>query len=614
MTEKAIKIFRRPLPRLFICLFFVILLIPADMAAKEIRADYSGWSLTDAFADLAMKARINIVCAFPEQKNGDFKLNETTYFEEVMHLLAKINRLQVRRNDNIWVIVPEDSLPESDNYSTIIRDLSFRHFSELGNQIELMKMPEVKLWFPPKTGIMAAVGPKVGLDEVKKLKETLDMPVHALQISFYLKTGSGATVASCTFNGVSNQPFSLSFASESGKEKISIAATPSLNDDGKIRLAFVENLATTQGRLQKSDSLFMHCRKPAEHRISLPGTDWRIGWQIDVVQLHGRLAPAAESRSAGMSPGSSDEKQTDEDQPLRHYTEIPHATTEPLEKPLILKNADLPATLADLARQQEIRLICDSSISGTISAFCFDEALDREILLKTIAMTAGGWHEENGMLFVSNRRAIADMQLEPGRPFFSEPLKAVSAASATFMLNSFFREAGIPGRISMVSGNRIAVISDRRGNDLAIKVCEDWAAEPPKFNIGISTDPVAQASRKILSLQNGKPAEFVCKTAGARLRGNLKPAVVTRELGLLNIAYRLEISYQSGARLQIDSSTQIAAASPMLLLHSQLPAPEKIYLSGSFSRKFPEYEMVVGEAPPDAPEKFDPDEAFDPEF
>jgi len=614
MTEKNIKTRRSPLPLLFICLLLIAWLTPAGMAAEEIRADYSGWSLTDAFADLAMKARINIVCAFPDQKNGYFKLNETVYFEEAMNLLAKINRLQVRRNDNIWVIVPEDSLPESDHQSIVIRDLSYRNLSELGNQIELMKMPEVRLWFPPKTEIMAAVGSKIGLDEVKKLKETLDTPVHALKISFYLKAGPDKTIASCTFNGVSNQPFSLSFASESGHEKISIAATPSLNDDGKIRLAFVENLATPRGKVQKSDNIFLNYQTPCEHRTNTPGTDWRIGWQISVVQLHGRIAPATENRSADMAPGSSDEKQTEKNLPLRHYTEIPHSTSEPLEKPLTLKNADISATLADLARQQKIRLICDSSVSGTISAFCFDKDLDYEILLKTIAMTAGGWHEENGILFVSNRRAIADMQLEPGRPVFSEPLMAVSAASAAFMLNSFFREGGIPGRVSPVSGNRVAVISDRRGTDLAIKICEDWASEKPGFNIGVSTDPVLQASRQMLSLQNEKPAEFFHKSAITELRGNLKPSAITRELGLLNIAYRFEISYQSGERLLINSSSQIAAASPMLLLQSQVPAPEKIYLSGHFSRKFPEEKLVGGESPLDAPEEFDPDKAFDSEF
>ncbi|HNW11071.1 MAG TPA: hypothetical protein PKI71_06870, partial [Candidatus Rifleibacterium sp.] len=86
MTEKNIKICRSALPRLLICLLFIIQLVPAGMAAEEIRADYSGWSLTDAFADLAMRAHINILCAFPDQKNGYFKLNETVYFEEAMSL------------------------------------------------------------------------------------------------------------------------------------------------------------------------------------------------------------------------------------------------------------------------------------------------------------------------------------------------------------------------------------------------------------------------------------------------------------------------------------------------------------------------------------------------
>ncbi len=611
MTKKAIT---TSLYCLFICLLFIIQLLPAGMAAEEIRADYSGWSLSDAFADLAMKAGINLVCAFPDQKNGYFRLNETVYFEEAMSLLANINRMQVRRNDNIWVIAPEDAQPKSDRQAVTIRDLSFRQLSELGNQMELMKMPQVSLWFPPHSRLMAAVGPKVGLDEIKKLKETLDTPVHALQIAFYLKKISGETIASCTFNGVSNQTFSLTFVSESGKERISIAGTPSLNDDGKIRFAFSEKFVSSEARLQKSDSIFLQYQKPAEHRINLAGTEWLIGWQMTPAQLYGRLAPENAGHNNGIATTPSDEKQSENDQSLRHYTEIPHSTAEPLEKPLILKNADIPTTLADLARQQNIRLICDSSITGNISAFCFDESLDREMFLRTIAMTAGDLYEEDGITFVGNRRAITDMKLQPGKPVFSAPLKNVSAASAAFMLNSFFKEAGIPGRISPVSGNRVAIISDKPGTDMAIGICEDWAVEPPRFDLGINVDRHQQGACQMLSLQNDKTADFVYKTARTRMKGDLKPSVISRELGLLNIAYRLEITYQSGDRLQVNSSSQIAAASPMLLLHSQIPAAEKIYLSGHFSRKFSEDIPVVGESPFYAPEKTDPDKAFDSEF
>ncbi|HOI89847.1 MAG TPA: hypothetical protein PLK28_04965 [Candidatus Rifleibacterium sp.] len=614
MTEKNIKTRRSPLPLLFICLLLIAWLIPAGMAAEEIRADYSGWSLTDAFADLATKARINIVCTFPDQKNGFFRLNEAVYFEEGISLLAKINNLKVRRNGNIWVIASEDLLPETVRLPIIIRNLEFRQLAELGSQIEMMKMPEVSLWFPPKTEIMAAAGSITGIHEIKKLKETLDTPVHALQISFYLKKAPDETLASCTFNGVSNQPFSLTFTSETSKEKISIAGTPSLNDDGQIRFTFVQNIVTPQGRKQKSDNIFMHHQTPVEHSISVAGAGLIIGWQISVVQLHGRIAPATENRSADMAPGSSDEKQTEKNLPLRHYTEISHSTSEPLEKPLTLKNADISATLADLARQQKIRLICDSSVSGTISAFCFDASLDHEMLLKTIAMTAGGLHEEDGITFVGNRRAIADMQLKAGKPVFSEPLKTVAAASAAFMLNSFFKEAGVPGRISPVSGNRVAIVSNRQGTDLAISICEDWASEPPQFNIGITTDLPAKSSPRILSLQNGKAADLVYKTPRTRMKGELTPSVISRELGLLNIAYRLEISYQSGKHLQVESSSQIAASSPMLLLHSQIPASEKIYLSGNFSRKFPEDIPEVGQSLPDTPAATGSDEAFDSEF
>jgi len=102
MTEKLIKNCRNTLPGLLISLLFIIQILPACMAAKEMKADYSGWLLTDAFADLAMKARINIVCAFPDQKNGYFKLNETVYFEEAMSLLAKINRMYPRFNTRKW--------------------------------------------------------------------------------------------------------------------------------------------------------------------------------------------------------------------------------------------------------------------------------------------------------------------------------------------------------------------------------------------------------------------------------------------------------------------------------------------------------------------------------
>ncbi len=614
MTEKTIKTCRTNLHRLFACLLFIIQLIPAGMAAKEMRADYSDWSLTEAFADLAMKARINIVCAFPEKKNGYFRLNETVYFEEAMHLLANINRLKVRRNDNIWVIAPENAHTKNDRQSVIIRDLTFRQLSELGNQIELMKMPEVNLWFPPHARLMAAVGSKAGLDEIKKLKETLDTPVHALQIAFYLKKISGETIASCTFNGVSNQPFSLTFVSGSGKEKISIAGTPSLNDDGKIRFAFSDKFASSEGRLHKSDNIFLHYQKPEEHQINLAGTQWLVGWQMRPVQLYGRLAQENAVSSTRIPPGSSDDKQTEKEPSLRHYTEIPHSTAETLEKPLILKNADISATLSNLAREQNIRLICDSSVSGRISAFCFDETLDREMLLKTIAMTVGGLHEEDGITFVGNRRTITDMQLKPGRPVFSEPLKAVSAASAAFMLNSFFKEAGIPGKVSPVSGNRAAIISDEQGTETAIGICEDWAAEPQRFNLGISADRGQHGARQMLSLQNGKSAEFAYQTAGTKLKGNLKLAVISRELGLLNIAYRLEIIYKTGDRLQFDSSSQIAASSPMLLLQSQIPAAEKIYLYGQFSRKFPEDIQAVGESLHDVPAETDPDKAFDSEF
>ena len=573
-------------------LFMIIAAFASAQAADEITADYTGWDVSDAFADLARKGSLNIVGKFPAASIRHYRLRSKTYIEEAMNLLARSNGMAMRKNGEVWVAFPEAEVQKHQARATVLRQIELRSAQSLLEPVKLQAMPGVAVWWPPHSNTIALSGSKLAVDESKKLIDTLDTPRHMLVLTFSLQDpANGKIIAACTFLSISNHQFSLSYKAQSDKTVFRCTGRATINDDGLIKLVLDSGLDTGSNRSAMTHVRLLKDKQTSEHLLNAGNTSLRATWQVTPVLMRGRLSPlnsdglARASDAIASSAGSVSTNQPDTgNQKFRHYTEITPPTAPLLTRPITIKNASLSDSLQKIADEADVQLICDSTVTGTISAFCFADRLDRDELIEAMAKAGGYDALKNRTGYVIGKKSeVNSMRLEAEGTWVSPPLIRIAAPEAARMLQSWFKESNIAVKITGEGANQLKIIAEPTGTGFAKSLCAIWARDYAKFSIGLNLQQGSSNTKTDLLIRENAPAEAIQKTSNVKVHSRVTAALANAEEGLLQIDYQIDAEDKVRNSWSLKSSSMLPESKSLSLASCAGEFPFQIDMSGNFS-------------------------------
>jgi len=159
------------------------LLTPSSIRAEDnISLDFRDTDIKEIIKVIAQKSGTNIICEKGVRGNVTVRLNDV-YYEEAMQLISKTNGFAVRKIGNTWILAPEKVLNDSfDKALTITKRLQYAKAGDVSKIVQQTIKKDVKVATDERINAVIVSGGKEILDEVKKLIDTIDTPVHQVMI------------------------------------------------------------------------------------------------------------------------------------------------------------------------------------------------------------------------------------------------------------------------------------------------------------------------------------------------------------------------------------------------------------------------------------------------
>jgi len=160
-----------------------LLLLPTSAFAEDnISLDFRDTDIREIIKIIAQKSGTNIIAEKSVRGNVTVRLTDV-YYEEAMNLIAKTNGFAVRKIGNTWILADEKKLIEAfEKGLTITKRLQYAKAADVSKIIGQTIKKDVKVATDERINAVIVSGGKDILDEVKKLIETIDTPVHQVMI------------------------------------------------------------------------------------------------------------------------------------------------------------------------------------------------------------------------------------------------------------------------------------------------------------------------------------------------------------------------------------------------------------------------------------------------
>ncbi|MBF0408268.1 MAG: hypothetical protein HQM10_13025 [Candidatus Riflebacteria bacterium] len=154
----------------------------AVLAEDNITLEFRDADIRDIIKIIAQKSGANIIAERNVKGNVTVKLSDV-YYEEAMNLIAKTNGYAVRKIGNTFVLADEKKLIESfEKGLTVTKRLQYAKAGDVSKIITSAIKKDIKVATDDRINAVIVSGSKDMLDEVKKLIETIDTPVHQVMI------------------------------------------------------------------------------------------------------------------------------------------------------------------------------------------------------------------------------------------------------------------------------------------------------------------------------------------------------------------------------------------------------------------------------------------------
>lgn len=162
----------------------VALLLPvsAQAASDNISLDFRDTDIRQIITTIAQQSGTNIIAEKSVRGQVTVKLDDV-YYEEAMNLIARTNGFAVRKIGNTWILADEKKLIEAfEKGLTITKRLQYAKAADVSQVISSTIRQDVRVAVDERINAVIVSGGKDILDEVKKLIETIDTPVHQVMM------------------------------------------------------------------------------------------------------------------------------------------------------------------------------------------------------------------------------------------------------------------------------------------------------------------------------------------------------------------------------------------------------------------------------------------------
>ena len=161
----------------------MLMLLPFTVHAEDnITLDFRDTDIREIIKMIAQKSGTNIIAEKSVRGNVTVRLTDV-YYEEAMNLIAKTNGFAVRKIGNTWILAEEKKLINAfEKGLTITKRLQYAKAADVSKIISQTIKKEVKVATDERINAVIVSGGKDILDEVKKLIETIDTPVHQVMM------------------------------------------------------------------------------------------------------------------------------------------------------------------------------------------------------------------------------------------------------------------------------------------------------------------------------------------------------------------------------------------------------------------------------------------------
>ncbi|NLI76446.1 MAG: hypothetical protein GX442_08395 [Candidatus Riflebacteria bacterium] len=194
---------------------WVLLLASSALAEDNISLDFRDTDIREIIKIIAQKSGTNIIAEKSVRGNVTVRLNDV-YYEEAMNLIAKTNGFAVRKIGNTWILADEKKLIEAfEKGLTITKRLQYAKAADVSKIIAQTIKKDVKVATDERINAVIVSGGKDILDEVKKLIETIDTPVHQVMIE--------SKIVEVTTNATKNLGFKWQAGLEDAVQDLSAA-------------------------------------------------------------------------------------------------------------------------------------------------------------------------------------------------------------------------------------------------------------------------------------------------------------------------------------------------------------------------------------------------------
>ncbi len=154
----------------------------AAMAEDNITLDFRDTDIRQIIKVIAQQSGTNIIAEKSVRGQVTVKMSDV-YYEEAMNLIAKTNGFAVRKIGNTWILADEKKLVEAfEKGLTITKRLQYAKAGDVSKVISSTIRKDIKVATDDRINAVIVSGSKELLDEVKKLIETIDTPVHQVMI------------------------------------------------------------------------------------------------------------------------------------------------------------------------------------------------------------------------------------------------------------------------------------------------------------------------------------------------------------------------------------------------------------------------------------------------
>lgn len=177
-TRKRCKII------LLLAVLAVMLATPysAKASRDNISLNFKDMDIREIIRSIADQSGTNIIAEKSVRGNVSVKLDDV-YYEEAMNLIARTNGFAVRKIGNTWILADEKVLIDAfERGLTMTKRLQYARASDVSQVISSTIRQEVRVATDERINAVIVSGGKDILDEISKLIESIDTPVHQVMM------------------------------------------------------------------------------------------------------------------------------------------------------------------------------------------------------------------------------------------------------------------------------------------------------------------------------------------------------------------------------------------------------------------------------------------------